>query len=177
MKILSDLIAVILFFATYTLTKNIVWATAVAVVVGILQAVFTWFRHKKLDTMQWVGLVLIVVFGGATVLLRDPRFIMWKPTLLFWAGALALSGSHLLGKNGLKAVMGKELVLEEQVWGKLTWMWVFFLVFMGVANIAVAYIFTEEQWVNYKLFGSTGLMVAFVVAQGLYLSRYLPKED
>lgn len=177
MKILSDLIAVILFFATYTLTKNIVWATAVAVVVGILQAAFAWFRHKKLDTMQWVGLVLIVVFGGATVLLRDPRFIMWKPTLLFWAGALALSGSYLLGKNGLKAVMGKELVLEEQVWGKLTWMWVFFLVFMGVANIAVAYIFTEEQWVNYKLFGSTGLMVAFVVAQGLYLSRYLPKED
>lgn len=177
MKILSDLIAVILFFATYTLTKNIVWATAVAVVVGVLQAAFAWFRHKKLDTMQWVGLVLIVVFGGATVLLRDPRFIMWKPTLLFWAGALALGGGHLLGKNGLKAVMGKELVLEEQVWRKLTWMWFFFLVFMGVANIAVAYMFTEGQWVNYKLFGSTGLMIAFVVAQSLYLSRYLSKEN
>ncbi|WP_373702891.1 septation protein IspZ, partial [Neisseria dentiae] len=70
MKILSDLIAVILFFATYTLTKNIVWATAVALVVGVLQAGFAWLKHKKLDTMQWVGLVLIVVFGGATILLR-----------------------------------------------------------------------------------------------------------
>lgn len=177
MKILSDLIAVILFFATYTLTKNIVWATAVALVVGVLQAGFAWLKHKKLDTMQWVGLVLIVVFGGATILLRDPRFIMWKPTLLFWAGALALGLGQFWGKNGLKAVMGKELELDDQVWRRLTWIWVAFLVFMGIANIAVAYMFTEAQWVNYKLFGSTGLMVVFVIGQGMYLSRYLPQED
>ncbi len=177
MKILSDLIAVILFFATYTLTKNIVWATAVALVVGVLQAGFAWLKHKKLDTMQWVGLVLIVVFGGATIMLRDPRFIMWKPTLLFWAGALALCLGQFWGKSGLKAVMGKELELDEQVWRRLTWIWVAFLVFMGIANIAVAYMFTEAQWVNYKLFGSTGLMVVFVIGQGMYLSRYLPQED
>ncbi|MDO4906492.1 septation protein A [Neisseria sp.] len=177
MKILSDLIAVILFFATYTLTKNIVWATAVALVVGVLQAGFAWLKHKKLDTMQWVGLILIVLFGGATILLRDPRFIMWKPTLLFWAGASALGLGQLWGKNGLKAVMGKELNLDDRVWRRLTWIWVAFLVFMGIANIAVAYMFTEAQWVNYKLFGSTGLMVVFVIGQGVYLSRYLPQED
>ena len=177
MKILSDLLAVILFFATYTLTKNIVCATAVALVIGVLQAAFTWIRHKKLDTMQWVSLALIVVFGGATILLHDARFIMWKPTLLFWVGALVLLASHLMGKNGLKAMMGKEITLPEGVWRKLTFAWLAFLVLMGLVNLFVAYTFTEAQWVNYKLFGSTALMIVFFIAQGMYLSRFLPQEN
>ena len=177
MKILSDLLAVILFFATYTLTKNIVWATAVALVIGVLQAAFTWIRHKKLDTMQWVSLALIVVFGGATILLHDARFIMWKPTLLFWVGALVLLASHLMGKNGLKAMMGKEITLPEGVWRKLTFAWLAFLVLMGLVNLFVAYTFTEAQWVNCKLFGSTALMIVFFIAQGMYLSRFLPQEN
>ena len=177
MKILSDLLAVILFFATYTLPKNIVWATAVALVIGVLQAAFTWIRHKKLDTMQWVSLALIVVFGGATILLHDARFIMWKPTLLFWVGALVLLASHLMGKNGLKAMMGKEITLPEGVWRKLTFAWLAFLVLMGLVNLFVAYTFTEAQWVNYKLFGSTALMIVFFIAQGMYLSRFLPQEN
>ena len=99
MKVLSDLLAVILFFLTYTITKNMITATAVAVVFGILQAGFTYWKYKKLDTMQWVGLFLIVVFGGATILLHDDRFIMWKPTVLFWIGALVLLISHLSGQR------------------------------------------------------------------------------
>ena len=177
MKILSDLLAVILFFLIYTLTKNIVWATAVALVIGVLQAAFTWIRHKKLDTMQWVSLALIVVFGGATILLHDARFIMWKPTLLFWVGALVLLASHLMGKNGLKAMMGKEITLPEGVWRKLTFAWLAFLVLMGLVNLFVAYTFTEAQLVNYKLFGSTALMIVFFIAQGMYLSRFLPQEN
>lgn len=177
MKILSDLIAVILFFVTYTLTKNIVWATSVALVIGILQAVFTWLKHKKLDTMQWVSLILIVVFGGATILLHDARFIMWKPTLLFWFGALALGISQAMNKNGLKAMMGKEITLPDAVWRRLTFIWIAFLLLMGLANIAVAYTFSEAQWVNYKLFGSTALMIIFFLGQGIYLSRHLPQEN
>lgn len=177
MKILSDLLAVILFFAAYSYTKDIIIATVVALVVGVLQAGFTWLKHKKLDTMQWVSLILIVVMGGATVILRNPVFIKWKPTLLFWIGAAALAVSHLMGKNGLKALMGKEIRLSDGIWRNLTFMWIAYLVFMGLANIAVAYMFTEAQWVNYKLFGSTALMVVFMIAQGFYLSRHLPKES
>ncbi len=178
MKVISDLIAVILFFAAYTLTKDIFFATIVAVVIGLLQAGFTWWKYKKLDTMQWVSLILIVVFGGATIALRDPRFIMWKPTLLFWFGALALLGSHFLKKNGLKAIMGKEISLPEPVWIKLTYIWIAFLFVMGLINIIVAYTFINQQqiWVNYKLFGSTALMLVFFLGQGLYLSRHLPQE-
>lgn len=177
MKILSDLLAVILFFAAYSYTKDIIIATVVALVVGVLQAGFTWLKYKKLDTMQWVSLILIVVMGGATVILRNPVFIKWKPTLLFWIGAAALAVSHLMGKNGLKALMGKEIRLSDGIWRNLTFMWIAYLVFMGLANIAVAYMFTEAQWVNYKLFGSTALMVVFMIAQGFYLSRHLPKES
>lgn len=176
MKVLSDLLAVILFFLTYTITKNMITATAVAVVFGILQAGFTYLKYKKLDTMQWVGLILIVVFGGATILLHDDRFIMWKPTVLFWIGALVLLISHLSGKNGLKATMGKELELPEHVWSKLTYAWIAFMIFLGIANW---FVFThfKEQWVNYKMFGSTGFLFVFFIAQFSYLSRYLPKKD
>lgn len=177
MKILSDFIAVILFFITYTVTKNIIWATAVALIIGIIQAAVIWLKYKKLDTMQWVSLILITVLGSATILLHDKRFIMWKPTLLFWAGALALGGSLFWKKNGLKAMLGKEIELEDHVWRRLTIAWVLFLIFMGLANLAAAYMLSEAQWVNYKLFGSTGLMVLFALAQGIYLSRHLPQKD
>lgn len=183
MKILSDLIAVILFFITYTLTKNIVLATAVALVIGVLQAGFTWLKNKKLDTMQWVSLILIVVFGGATIILHDARFIMWKPTLLFWIGALALGISQAMNKNGLKAMMGKEITLPDTVWRKLTFAWIAFLLLMGLVNIAIAYIvywsYNKDMtiWVNYKLFGSTALMIIFFLGQGVYLSRHLPQEN
>lgn len=177
MKIFSDLFVLILFFVIYTFTKNIFWATGCAVAIGIFQAAFIWAKHKKLDAMQWVSLVLIVVFGGATIVFHDSTFIKWKPTLLFWLSALALLVCQIRGKNGLKRMMGKELVLPEPVWKKLTLMWVGFLLLLGVVNLAVAYQLSEATWVNYKLFGSTALMISFIVAQGFYLSRYLPQEN
>ena len=177
MKILSDLFALILFFSFFSVTKNIYWATACAVVIGVLQAAFIWMKHKKLDVMQWASLILIVVFGGATIVFRDDTFIKWKPTLLFWLGAVVLLVCQLRGKNGLKSMMGKELVLPEPVWNRLTMMWMAFLVLLGVVNLVVAYQFSQQAWVNYKLFGSTGLMILFMLAQGFYLSRYLPQEN
>ncbi|MDO5059682.1 MAG: septation protein A [Neisseria sp.] len=177
MKILSDLLAVILFFVTYTVTKNIIWATAVALVIGVLQAAFAYWKNGRLEAMQWISLILIVVFGGATIVFGNPQFIMWKPTLLFWAGAAAIVISQMLGKQPLQALMGKELSLPNAVWKKLAQMWAAFLVFMGAANLAVAYTVSEEMWVNYKLFGSTALMVLFMIAQGVYLSRHLKEEQ
>lgn len=176
MKVLSDLLAVVLFFAVYTVTKNIVWATAVAIVVGVVQAAWTFWKNGCLETMQWVGLILIVVFGGATVLFGNAQFIMWKPTLLFWAGAAAIIVSGLAGKQPLRAVMGKEISLPDAVWKRLAQMWAVFLLFMGAANLFVAYTFSEEAWVNYKLFGSSGLTLVFVMVQGVYLSRHVKQE-
>ena len=176
MKALFELLVVILFFITYVFTKNIVLATSVALVAGVIQAAFIWIKYKKLQTMQWVSLLLIVIFGGATIVFKDAHFIMWKPSILFWLLAAALLASQLLGKNALQANMGKEITLPDAVWRKLTFAWVLFLAMMGVLNLWVAYRFTEAQWVNYKLFGSTGLLIAFVLVQTAYLSRFIPKE-
>lgn len=177
MKALSDLLAVILFFAVYSITKNIVWATAVAIVVGIAQAVLTFIKHKKLETMQWVSLILIVVFGGATVFFGDAEFIMWKPTLMFWIASLAIIISTLAKKYPIKALLGKEIQLPDSVWRKLAWVWSVFLIFMGVVNLIVFKTMSESAWVNYKMFGSTGLLIVFFIAQSIFLARYLSKEN
>ena len=176
MKILSDLFAVFLFFITYIITKDMIAATTVAVIVGIAQAALTFWKHRKLDTMQWVSLILIVFFGGATILLKDNRFIMWKPTVLFWIGAIVMLFSHLAGKNGLKAVMGKEMQLPDFVWTRLTYAWIGFLIFMGAANLFV-FTYFPDQWVNYKLFGTLGFTIIFSIAQSMYLMRFQSKED
>lgn len=176
MKAFFEFLVIILFFITYVLSKNIVLATAVALAAGIIQAAFIWIKYKKLQTMQWLSLVLIVIFGGATIVFKDAHFIMWKPSILFWLMATALLASHVLGKNVLQTTMGKEITLPDAVWRKLTFAWVLFLAMMGVLNLWVAYRFTEAQWVNYKLFGSTGLLIVFVLAQTAYLSRFIPRE-
>ena len=145
MKILSDLFAVFLFFITYIITKDMIAATTVAVIVGIAQAALTFWKHRKLDTMQWVSLILIVFFGGATILLKDNRFIMWKPTVLFWIGAIVMLFSHLAGKNGLKAVMGKEMQLPDFVWTRLTYAWIGFLIFYGCGQPLCLYVFSRPM--------------------------------
>lgn len=180
MKALSDFIAIILFFATYAFTKDIVTATAVAVVIGIAQAGYTFYAYRKLQAMQWISLILIVVFGGATILLKDRTFFMLKTTVLTWLAAVVMLGSQLAGKNGLKLLLGNELKLPETVWNKLCYAWIVFFAILGLINLVVAYPFSAERealWVDFKLYGYIPLTVVFSIAQGFYLYRHLPKEN
>ncbi|OQS43974.1 septation protein A [Chromobacterium haemolyticum] len=176
MKFFTDLFPVVLFFATYWLSRDMFIATGVAIVATTLLVGWAWLRHRKVDTMQWVSLGLIVVLGGATLLLHDKHFIMWKPTVLYWVMGAGLLISDFLGKNGLKLMMGQQLQLPAPVWRKLTWAWVGFFAFMGALNLFVAYRFSEDVWVNFKLFGGLGLMLGFVIAQSLFLSKYIEEK-
>ncbi|KMN32274.1 septation protein A [Chromobacterium sp. LK1] len=176
MKFFTDLFPVILFFATYWLSRDMFIATGVAIAATTLLVGWTWLRHRKVDTMQWVSLGLIVVLGGATLLLHDKHFIMWKPTVLYWVMGAGLLISDFLGKNGLKLMMGQQLQLPAPVWRKLTWAWTGFFAFMGALNLFVAYRFSEDVWVNFKLFGGLGLMLAFVIAQSLFLAKYIEEK-
>lgn len=179
MKALSDFLAIILFFATYSVTKNMVLATAVAVAIGILQAAYTWFKFKKLSEMQWVSLIVVVVFGGATIWLKDAIYIMLKTTVICWITALVILVTHLMGKNGLKLLLGQEFTLPENVWRNLTYAWIAFFFAMGLVNLAIAYPFTPEReafWVQYKMYGYLPLTLIFSVAQGIYIVKNLPKE-
>jgi intracellular septation protein len=176
MKFLFDLFPVILFFAAFKFA-GIYAATATAIAATFLQIGWVWWRHRKVDTMLWVSLAIITVFGGATLILHDETFIKWKPTVLYWlfSGILAVS-SIALGKNLIRTMLAEQMQLPEPVWTRLNLAWVLFFALMGGLNLYVAFSYPLETWVNFKLFGGMGLMFAFVVLQGIMLSRYIDKE-
>ncbi|HZP89271.1 MAG TPA: septation protein A [Burkholderiales bacterium] len=205
MKLLFDLFPVILFFLAYAGAKRapetaghwlsallaivgadsrvateqapILLATVVAIVATFAQVGWLMLRGKKVDKMLWLSFAIIVVMGGATVLLRDPTFIKWKPTVLYWAFGLVLLGSQtILGKNLIRSMMEHQIKLPDPIWPRVNMSWVGFFLLMGALNLYVAYNFSESTWVNFKLFGSMGLMLVFVLVQGLYLARFAEEE-
>lgn len=176
MKFLFDLFPIILFFAAFK-AFDIFVATGVVIVATAAQIAWVWHRHRKVDTMLWVSLALVVVFGGATLLLRDETFIKWKPTVLYWLFAVVLFASaHLFGRNLIRAMLEAQVTLPTPLWARLNLAWVLFFAAMGVLNLWVAFNFSTDTWVTFKLFGGMGLMVVFIVGQGVVLSRYLPEE-
>ena len=176
MKFLFDIFPVILFFIAFKV-YDIYVATAVAMAATFLQIGWAWLRHRKVDTMLWISLAVIVVFGGATLLLQDETFIKWKPTVLYWLFAAALAAAALgFRKNLIRAMMEAQVALPEVVWGKLLASWIAFFAMMGALNLIVAFNFSTDAWVNFKLFGGIGLMLVFIVLQALMLARYIEEK-
>lgn len=177
MKFLVDLFPIALFFVTFKLA-GIYVATGVAIAATLLQIGWLYFRNGKVEAMQWVSLVIIVLFGGATLLFHDDTFIKWKPTVLYWLmGAALVLGHWVLKRNFLQALMGAQIQLPEPIWLSLLWAWSGFFALMGVVNLWVAFNFDLDTWVSYKLFGGMGLMLVFVVAQAMYLSRHIIADE
>ena len=177
MKFLFDLFPVILFFIAFKL-QGIYAATAVAIVASFAQIGWLWLRGRKIDNMLWVSLAIIVLFGGATLLLHNEVFIKWKPTVLYWLFASVLGISALVfRKNLIRAMLSEQIKLPEPAWAKLNFSWVGFFACMGVLNLYVAFNFPTDTWVNFKLFGGMGLMLAFVIAQGLFLAKYVEQKE
>ena len=152
-------------------------ATVVVIIATLAQVAWLKARRQKVDARLWVSLVLVVVLGGLTIWFHSDTFIKWKPTGLYWAmGAALWIGQTFFGRNLLRLLMGDQLQLPEDVWKTLNWAWIGFFAFMGVLNLWVAFNFETATWVNFKLFGSVGLMLVFTLAQGFYLSKHLPEE-
>jgi intracellular septation protein len=173
MKFLFDIFPVILFFIAFKF-YDIYVATVVAIAATFLQIGWLWLRRRKIENMLWVSLAVIVVFGGATLLLQNETFIKWKPTVLYWLFAIALAIASLVFKrNPIRAMMEAQVTLPEAVWSKLLISWIVFFAVMGALNLIVAYNFTTDTWVNFKLFGGIGLMLMFVVLQAAMISRYV----
>jgi intracellular septation protein len=175
MKFLFDLFPVILFFVAFKVT-GIYVATGVAIAATFLQVGWLALRGRKIDPMLWASLGIIVVFGGATLLLQDETFIKWKPTVLYWLFAVVLAGGALAGKNFLRVLLKQQMQLPEEVWTRLTWSWAGFFLFMGAANLVVALNFSTDTWVDFKLFGGMGLMLVFVIAQAMFLAKYVEEQ-
>jgi intracellular septation protein len=174
---LFDVFPVILFFVAFKV-YDIYVATAVAIGATFAQIGWVWFRHRKVDNMLWVTLVVITVFGGATLLFRDDTFIKWKPTVLYWlfAGVLAVA-ALAFRKNLIRSMMQKQVTLPDGVWTRLLMSWIGFFAVMGVLNIYVAYNFSLDTWVNFKMFGGIGLMLVFVLLQALLLAKHVQDKN
>lgn len=152
----------------------ILLATAVAIVATIAQIAYLLIRGRKVDGMLWVSLAIIVVFGGATIYFHNEAFIKWKPTVLYWVFAVVLIGAQLtMGKNLIRLMMKAQIDLPDPVWTRLNLAWAGFFAAMGALNLYIAFNFPTSVWVNFKLFGFMGLMIAFVVAQTMFLSKYI----
>ncbi|MEF7617325.1 septation protein A [Aquincola sp. MAHUQ-54] len=206
MKLLFDFLPIILFFGAFKYAENhkewaaafasehfgfmvsggavglneapVLLATLVVIVATLAQVAWMMARGKKVDVMLWVSLVLVVVLGGATIWFHNETFIKWKPSVLYWVmGSAFLLSDLLFGKNLLRLLLGEQMQLPDVAWRRLNLAWVAFFGIMGVLNIWVAYNFSTDAWVNFKLFGGIGLMLAFTLAQGVYLSRYMKDEQ
>lgn len=176
MKMLFDLLPVILFFVAYKV-GDIYVATGVAIAASVAQIAWLKLRHRPVENMQWVSLAIIVVFGGLTLLLRDETFIKWKPTVLYGLFAAALLVSRYAAqRNLIEAMMGKQVSLPAPVWERLNLAWIMFFAALGVLNIVIAYRFSTDVWVNFKLFGSLGLTILFVIGQAVYFSRHVQED-
>ncbi len=176
MKLLFDLFPVILFFVTFKFA-GVFTATAVAIGATFVQVGWVKFKHGKVDTMLWVSLGIISVFGGATLLLHNENFIKWKPTVLYWFFAVALLLAPVLfKKNLMRAMLGEKIALPDLAWIKLNLAWSAFFAVLGVVNLYVAFNYSTDSWVNFKLFGATGMMLAFVLLQSLWLSKYVAED-
>lgn len=174
-KFLFDLFPLILFFIAFRLA-DIYTATAVAIAAGVLQFVWLKLRGKTIEAMHWINLTVIIVFGGATLFFQNDAFIKWKPTVLYWVFACILLGGRLFfGRNIMQQLMGGQIDLPAAVWERVNLSWAGFFAVCGAVNLYVAFSgqFTESQWVNFKVFGLMLLMIAFVIAQSIWLGRHM----
>lgn len=205
MKLLLDFLPLVFFFATYKVAEGhkeraiaianeylgsfvrggpitgleapILLATVVVIVTTLVLVAIMKLRRQKLDKLLWINVGIVTVLGLATVWFRNETFIKWKPTLIYamMGGAFAFS-ERFTGQNLLYTLVGKDTDVPIEAWRRLSYVWGGFFAFMGALNLYVAYHFSTDTWVDFKLFGSLGLMAVFVVGQGIYLSRHVKPQ-
>ena len=175
MQLLADFFPLLLFFLAYTFA-DIYVATGVAMAASVIQIAYFYWHRGHVGVVPWLTMVMIVVFGGATLYFHDNTFIRWKPTVLYALFATIL----LVGKVGFRrdliSYVMKGITLPSPVWTRLTWAWVTFFACMSVANWYVAFNFSERTWVMFKFWGATGLLLAFSLGMGVYLARHMAEE-
>jgi intracellular septation protein len=170
MQLLIDFFPIVVFFVVYKLA-DMYWATAAIIVAMSLQIGIQWLRERKVNKMLLVSTALVAALGGVTLLLRNPLFMQWKPTVANWLFAAAFLGSEFIGKKNLtERVMGHAVQLDRSMWRQLNMIWVANFAFLGAANLYVVYNFSEDAWVNFKLFGMLGLTLLTAIGQAIWIA-------
>jgi intracellular septation protein len=174
MQALIDLVPLVAFLAAYY-AGGIYLATAVLMAAMVALLLIDWLRLRRLPPLHLASAVLVLVLGGATLALRDPRFLKWKPTVFLWLVAVVAMGSAWLGKAPLAQRLLQPLVehsdaLPRGLWHRLNWFWVAFCALLGCLNLAVADLASERAWVKFNVFGLSAAFIVFAMAQGMWLA-------
>jgi intracellular septation protein len=177
MQLLLEYIPIIAFILAY-FYRDIFFATIVLMAVMPVILLVQWLMTKKLNRIYAASTALILVLGAFTVAFRNPTFLYWKPTVLNWAIALVFLGSQWVGeKTIVHRMLGSAAELSDAQWIRLNQIWVVFFIFVGTVNLYVAYSFSEEFWVKFKLFGMLGITLVFVIIQSIWLTITAQKNE
>jgi intracellular septation protein len=190
MKQLAEFVPIALFFIVYQLKGEQVslagWeytfdgifsATAVLMLATVLQVAVTYAITREFEKRLLWLLLAVMVFGGATLLFRNQMFIQWKPTIFNWALALVFGASQFIGdKNLMERTLGSQIHLPKPIWRRLNLLWVSNFAIVGALNLVVAYGFSEETWVSYKLYSAIGFTLLLTILTALLISPHLKEE-
>ena len=191
MKQLLEFSPLVLFFTAYQMDGEVLsvgtWshtfdgifsATAVLMISSVASWLFASVWERKNDRrLMWMT-IAIIVFGAATLILRDQRFIQWKPTVFNWALALVFLGSHFIGQRPvLQRLLGGQLVLPQNIWTRLSMLWIGNFTVVGALNLIVAYQYEESFWVTYKLYSSIGFTLLLMLLTIAIIAPHLKDQD
>ncbi len=177
MKLLYDFFPILLFFVAYKIF-DIYVATAVAIVASFIQVGWFWLQYRRVEKMHVITLLMITVLGGATLIFHDDTFIKWKVSVVNWLFGIAFLGSQFIGKKPIiQRMMEASVELPQKIWTRLNLVWALFFISTGFLNLYVAYNYDLDTWVNFKMFGMLGLTFLFILAQALFIGRYVKEPD
>ncbi|MBB1435735.1 septation protein IspZ [Pseudoalteromonas sp. SG43-6] len=187
MHAIIEFIPLILFFAVFKLV-DIYWATALLMGTTFLQVAYSYFKIGKVPTRQWLFFAIAVILGTLTLVFHDEQFVKWKATIIYAVLSLSLlSSRYFLGKNLVKQALSailnnasdseQEITVPESLWDKLNILWIAITAGISALNIYIAYNFSLDFWVNFKVFGLMGITFVSLFATIIMLYKYLPDED
>jgi len=176
-KQLVEFFPILLFFIAFKL-YDIYVATAVVIVATILQVAYAWFKFRKVETMQWITLALVLIMGGLTLILHDEQFVKWKLSIIEWLFGGAFLGSQFIGRAPfIERMMSSQLTLPEVIWKRLNLCWAGFFIGVGCLNVYVMFNYNTNDWVTFKTFIVPGMMAVFIVVQMIFLYKHLPDSE
>lgn len=137
-----------------------------------LQLLFEFFTTGKVEKKTLIIFGIVVVLGSLTLFFQDETFLLWKPTIVNWLFCIVLLGSHLVSeKTLLEKMLGQQLTLPAPVWKNLSLGWSLGFFVAGAINLFVAYNYSLDTWVTYKLFGGFGISLIYMVIMMTYLVK------